>query len=141
KNKVRGSYDAAKEIGFTVISTTLVIVVVFLPFAISTGMVSDILRDFCVVVVIDTSLSLLASFTSVPLLTSRFGKLDGVSDKNIFGRFVLWFENQMHRFTDWVSGVLQWSLKHNFITLAAVTVLLFASFGLLPGGYIGGESF
>src|SRR5690606_7828643 len=141
KNKVRASYDAAKEIGFTVISITLVIVVVFLPIAISTGMVSDILREFCVVVVIATSLSLLASFTIVPLLTSRFGKLDRVSDKNIFGRFVLWFENQLHRFTNWVSGVLKWSLNHKFITLAAVTVMLFASFGLLAGGYIGGEFF
>ncbi|WP_262246936.1 efflux RND transporter permease subunit [Parapedobacter soli] len=141
KNKVRASYDAAKEIGFTVISITLVIVVVFLPIAISTGMVSDILREFCVVVVIATLLSLLASFTIVPLLTSRFGKLDRVSDKNIFGRFVLWFENQLHRFTNWVSGVLKWSLNHKFITLALVTVMLIASFGLLAGGYIGGEFF
>lgn len=141
KNKVRASYDGAKEIGFTVVSITLVIVVVFLPIAISTGMVSDILREFCVVVVIATLLSLLASFTIVPLLTSRFGKLDRVSDKNIFGRFVLWFEDQLHRFTRWVSGVLKWSLDHKFITLSAITVMLFASFGLLAGGYIGGEFF
>ena len=141
KNKVRASFDAAKEIGFTVISITMVIVVVFLPIAISTGMVSDILREFCVVVVIATLLSLLASFTIVPLLTSRFGKLERVSDKNIFGRFVLWFEGQLHRFTNWITGVLKWALDHKFITLATVTVLLFASFGLVAGGYIGGEFF
>src|SRR5690606_37641923 len=141
KNKVRASYDAAKEIGFTVISITMVIVVVFFPIAISTGMVSDILREFCVVVVISTLLSLVASFTIVPLLTSRYGKLERVSDRNIFGRFILWFENQLHRFTRWVTGVLKWSLNHKFITLALVTVLLFASFGLLAGGFIGGEFF
>ena len=141
KNRVRASYDAAKEIGFTVISITMVIVVVFFPIAISTGMVSDILREFCVVVVIATLLSLVASFTIVPLLTSRFGKLERVSNRNIFGRFVLWFENQLHRFTRWVTGVLKWSLNHKFITLAVVTVLLFASFGLVAGGFIGGEFF
>src|SRR5690606_10614167 len=141
KNKVRASYDAAKEIGFTVISITLVIVVVFLPIAVSTGMVSDILREFCVVVVIATLLSLIASFTIVPLLTSRFGKLERVSDKNIFGRFVLWFEGQLHRFTQWITNLLKWSLNHKFITLSLVTVLLFASFGLVAGGYIGGEFF
>src|SRR5690606_32369279 len=140
-NKVRASYDAAKEIGFTVISITLVIVVVFLPIAISTGMVSDILREFCVVVVIATLLSLVASFTIVPLLTSRFGKLERVSDKNIFGRFILWFENQLHRFTQWITGVLKWSLNHKLITLGLITVLLFSSFGLIIGGYIGGEFF
>src|SRR5690606_694116 len=120
KNKVRASYDGAKEIGFTVVSITLVIVVVFLPIAISTGMVSDILREFCVVVVIATLLSLVASFTIVPLLTSRFGKLDRVSDKHIFGRFILWFENQLHRFTRWVTGLLKWSLNHKLITLVVV---------------------
>src|SRR5690606_10706957 len=119
----------------------LVIVVVFLPIAISTGMVSDILREFCVVVVIATLLSLVASFTIVPLLTSRFGKLDRVSDKNIFGRFILWFEDQLHRFTRCVSGVLKWSLIRKFITLAKVSVVLFASFGLIAGGCIGGEFF
>jgi len=77
----------------------------------------------------------------VPLLTSRYGKLERVSDRNIFGRFILWFENQLHRFTRWVTGVLKWSLNHKFITLALVTVLLFASFGLLAGGFIGGEFF
>src|SRR5690606_24034372 len=123
------------------ISITMVIVVVFLPIAISTGMVSDILREFCVVVVIATLLSLVASFTIVPLLTSRYGKLERVSNKNIFGRFILWFENQLHRFTRWITGVLRWSLDHKFITLSLVTVLLFASFGLIGGGFIGGEFF
>src|SRR5690606_10561001 len=58
KNKVRAAYDGAKEIGFTVTAITLVIVVVFLPIALSTGLVSDILRQFCVTVVIATMLSL-----------------------------------------------------------------------------------
>src|SRR5690606_13123318 len=47
----------------------------------------------------------------------------------------------LHRFTRWVTGVLKWSLNHKFITLATVSVLLFASFGLIAGGYIGGEFF
>src|SRR3546814_10942673 len=59
KNKVRASVDGAKEIGFTVVSITFVIVVVFLPISLSTGMVSDILRELCLVVIIATLLSLL----------------------------------------------------------------------------------
>lgn len=141
KNKVRASFDGAKEIGFTVISITLVIVVVFLPIAMSTGMVSDILREFCVVVVIATLLSLLASFTIVPLLTSRFGKLERVSNKGIIGRFVLWFEKQLHRFTEWVTVILKWALNHKLVTLVVVSLLFVSSFGLVIGGYIGGEFF
>ncbi|HZH55419.1 MAG TPA: efflux RND transporter permease subunit [Sphingobacteriaceae bacterium] len=141
KNKVRASFDGAKEIGFTVVSITLVIVVVFLPIAMSTGMVSDILREFCVVVVIATLLSLLASFTIVPLLTSRYGKLERVSNKGVFGRFILWFEKQLQRFTEWITSILKWSLNHKLVTLMVVGALFVSSFFLVIGGYIGGEFF
>lgn len=141
KNKVRASIDATKEIGFTVISITLVIVVVFLPISISTGMVSDILREFCVVVMISTLLSLLVSFTIVPWLTSRFGKLERISDRTFIGRFVLGFEKQLHRFTEWVTRILKWSLDHKAITLIGVTFLFFSSCGLVGGGFVGTEFF
>src|SRR5690606_17979602 len=88
KNKVRAAFDGAKEIGFTVTAITLVIVVVFLPIAMSTGLVSDILRQFCVTVVVATMLSLLVSFTVVPWLYSRFGKLSHISKYSFFGKIL-----------------------------------------------------
>lgn len=141
KNRVRAAYDGAKEIGFTVISITLVIVVVFLPIALSTGMVSDILREFCLVVVISVLLSLLTSFTVVPLLTSRFGKLEHIKGTNIFNRFILWFEEQLNKFTNWISGILDWCLNHKFVTLVIVGVMFISSFALVGAGYIAGEFF
>jgi hypothetical protein len=42
------------EIGGTVVSITLVIVVVFLPIALSSGLVSNIITQFCVTVIIST---------------------------------------------------------------------------------------
>src|SRR5690606_23668343 len=123
KNKVRADIDGAKEIGFTVVSITLVIVVVFLPIALSEGMVSDVLREFCMVVAMATMLSLFASFTIVPLLTSRYGKLERVTNKNIFGRFILWFEKKLQEFTAWITEVLHWALGHKFMTLLVIGVL------------------
>ncbi len=84
KNRVRASYDGTKEIGFTVTAITLVIVVVFLPIALSTGLVSNIIKQFCVTVIISTLLSLLSSFTIVPWLSSRFGKLEHLTGKKYF---------------------------------------------------------
>ncbi|HWW38319.1 efflux RND transporter permease subunit [Pedobacter sp.] len=141
KNKVRAAFDATKEIGFTVVSITFVIVVVFFPITVSTGLVSNILRQFCVVVIIATLLSLVASFTIVPLLSSRFGKLEKIEGKNIFGRFILWFEKQLNTFTHWITGILTWTLKHKAITIIGVFVLLFSSCGLTIGGFIGTEFF
>ena len=141
KNKVRAAYDATKEIGFTVVSITLVIVVVFLPISISTGLVANILMQFCVVVIISTLLSLVTAFTIVPLLFSRFGKLERIEGKNAFGRFILWFEKQLARFTRWITGLLNWALDNKAKTLVGVFVLFISSCGLLGAGYIGAEFF
>eukprot|EP01132_Coremiostelium_polycephalum_P013962 gene13962-16979_t len=141
KNKVRAAFDATKEIGFTVVSITFVIVVVFFPITVSTGLVSNILRQFCVVVIIATLLSLVASFTIVPLLSSRFGKLEKIEGKNIFGRFILLFEKQLHTFTNWITGILTWTLKHKAITIGGVFLLLISSCGLTKYGFIGTEFF
>ncbi|RXK83330.1 efflux RND transporter permease subunit [Filimonas effusa] len=141
KNRVRAAYDATREIGFTVTAITLVIVVVFLPIAITTGLVSDILREFCLVVVIATLLSLLSSFTIVPWLSSRFGKLEHVSNKTLFGRLILGFEKGLDKFTSFITRLLNWSLRHKIITLVTVLALLVSSFFLLGAGYIGAEFF
>jgi HAE1 family hydrophobic/amphiphilic exporter-1 len=58
KNRVRAAYDGTAEIGGTVTSITLVIVVVFLPIALSSGLVSNIITQFCVTVIISTLFSL-----------------------------------------------------------------------------------
>ncbi|MFY0252929.1 efflux RND transporter permease subunit [Chitinophaga sp. 30R24] len=139
KNRVRAAFDGVKEIGFTVTSITLVIVVVFLPISLTNELVSKILREFCVVVMISTMLSLLSSFMIVPLLSSRFGRLEHITGKNAFEKFILWFEHQLQRFTDWMTDILKWALHHKAVTLIVAIGLLFASFMLIGKGYIGGE--
>lgn len=141
KNRVRAAYEGTAEIGGTVTSITLVIVVVFLPIAMSTGLVSNIITQFCVTVIISTLFSLLASFTIIPWLSSRFGKLEHIEGKNIFGRIILGFEKQLTRFTNWISGLLEWCLNHYKTTLLVVLVLFFGSVALVPAGFIGGEFF
>ncbi len=144
KNRVRAAYDGTKEIGFTVAAITLVIVVVFLPIALSSGLVSNIITQFCVVVVIATLLSLLSSFTLIPWLSSRFGKLEHIEGKNIFGKIILGFERGLDRFTHWVTGILRWSLnswKTKVVTLVVVIFIFIGSVMLLGAGFIGGEFF
>ncbi len=142
KSRIRAAFDGTAEIGGTVTSITLVIVVVFLPIAMSSGLVSNIITQFCTTVVISTLLSLLASFTIIPWLSSRFGKLEHIEGKNLFGRIILGFESLLTRFTNWVTEILEWSLNHYIKTIVIVVILFFAStIGLLGGGFIGGEFF
>ena len=144
KNKVRAAYDGAKEIGFTVAAITLVIIVVFLPIAMSTGMVANILAQFCVTVIISTGLSFLVSFTIVPWLYSRFGRLDHINKRSFFGGIVHGFETGLNKFTHWVSDILKWSLRSRgtkIATLLIALVLFFASLALPIMGYIGSDFF
>ena len=141
KNKIRAAYDGTAEIGGTVVSITLVIVVVFLPIALSSGLVSNIITQFCVTVIISTLLSLVASFTIIPWLSSRYGKLEHITGKNLFGRIILGFESYLTRFINWISRLLTWCLDHYKTTLAIVLVLFFSSIALIPAGFIGGEFF
>lgn len=144
KNKVRAAYDGAAEIGFTVTAITLVIVVVFLPISVANGLVADILVQFCVTVMISTMFSLLVSFTVVPWLYSRFGKLEHFSEKYFFGKMILGFENMLVNFTNSIGGLLKWALSSivsKLITLVVVALMFFASVSLIGMGYIGGDFF
>jgi hydrophobic/amphiphilic exporter-1 (mainly G- bacteria), HAE1 family len=139
KNRVRATYDAMKEISFTIISVTIVLVVVFLPVALTNTLVSDILRQFCIVIVISVLFSLLAALTLIPLLTSRFGKVDVLTGKNIFEKILMGFEKMIISFSRWISKLLAWSLNHKRwvgITVISITV---AVLSLFPLGYIGFE--
>lgn len=144
KSKIRAAYDGAAEIGFTVTAITLVIIVVFFPIAMSTGLAANILTQFCVTVIIATGLSLLISFTIVPWLFSRYGKIEIISNKGLIGRVVHGFERGLTAFTHWVSDMLKWCLRsrlNKIVSLFIVLVMFVASLALVGMGYIGGEFF
>jgi HAE1 family hydrophobic/amphiphilic exporter-1 len=127
------------EIGFAALSITLVDVVVFVPLALVTGLVGNILREFSLVVVFSTLMSLFVSFTLTPMLASRFAKRERLSGDNILGRFALWFEQQFHWLRDEYLKILHWSLKHRGTVVLTAAVLFVASLSLIPLGFIGSE--
>jgi HAE1 family hydrophobic/amphiphilic exporter-1 len=139
KNSVRATWDAIKEIGFTVLTVTIVLVVVFLPIALTNTLVSDILRQFALVVVISTLFSLLAALTLVPMLTSRFGNIQKLNGNNFFQKLLIGFEKGVDAFTNWISNLLNWSLFHKRWVGLVVIVVSFLVLSLFPMGFIGFE--
>lgn len=139
KKPLQATVDAMREIGYTVVTVTLVLVIVFLPIALTNSLVSDIMRQFCGVIIFSILLSLLAALTLVPLLTSRFGRLEELKAANLWGRLMRWFEKTIRDFGEWVGRILKWSLGHKRwvgAIVLAVTVLVCA---LFPAGFIGFE--
>ena len=137
KNRRKAALDGRNEIGFTALSITLVDVVVFVPLALSGGIVGNIMSQFAWVVVFSTLMSLLVSFTVTPMLASRFSKLEHLSNRNFFGIFFIGFERMLDRLTERYGKIVEWSLNHKFIVMLSTLALFFGSFALVGGGYIG----
>ena len=139
KNKVRAAFDGSKEIVLTVMAITLVIVMVFVPISIGNSIVVNIVREFCMTVAIATMLSLLMSFTVVPWLYSRFGKLEHANPNSLLGKVAIGFESYLKRFTQFFSDLLVWVFANKWKTIILVFFLFIGSCSLIPTGFIGAE--
>ena len=137
KTKWRAAFDGCRQIMFTAMAITLVIVVVFLPMALSGGLIGNILKEFAIPIVVATLCSLLVSFTVTPLLMSRFGNMPDDTRPTLSGRFSRLVENTFDSVKNWYGNILATGLKHKTIILVSTLVLFIASFTLITGGFIG----
>ncbi|WP_077921224.1 efflux RND transporter permease subunit [Spirosoma sp. 209] len=139
KNRWQATLDGMKEIGFAAVAITLVIVVVFVPITLVNSVIADLLRQFSLTVAFATMVSLLASFTLTPWLTSRLAKLEHLNPKNPFQAFLLWFERGLTALTAWYHRSLDWVLSHK-LAFTGILVAMFAFTGwVMSLGIIGSE--
>lgn len=137
--KREAALTGRNEIGFAALSITLVDVVVFLPLSFTSGIIGNIMREFAIVVVVSTLMSLFVSFTITPLLASRFSKVEHLNKNSLMGKFALLFERVYEAFKRQYVLLLGWSLRHRWAVLSLTGVLFFSSFLLFAGGFIGSE--
>ncbi len=139
KSRLQATIDGIREIGLSVISITMVLVVVFFPVALSDSIISPVIAPFAMVIVISVLISLLVAFTVVPLLTSRFSKLEILDRKTGWSRIIGGFEQGMTAFSNAIQQLLQWSLRRKWITMTIATLLFIGSLTLITSGFIGSE--
>jgi HAE1 family hydrophobic/amphiphilic exporter-1 len=132
KHKRIAALDGRNEIGFTALSITLVDIVVFIPLALSTGLIGNILREFSLVIVFSTLMSLTVAFTLTPMLASRWGKLEHLTKDTIWGRINLGFESILDGIRDLYVHVLKWTLNHKLITAGIITTLFISTVIVIP---------
>lgn len=137
KDRKTAAIDGRSEIGFTAIAITLVDVVVFVPLTLAGGIIGNILREFAMVVVTSTLMSLLVCFTVTPMLAAHFGKVQHLDPKKLWGRINIWFENLLTSMRDGYTNILKWALSHKRWPLIIAFTLFIGSFALVGGGFIG----
>jgi hydrophobic/amphiphilic exporter-1 (mainly G- bacteria), HAE1 family len=138
KNRWQATIDGVREVSLTVISTSLVLIVVFFPVALSESIISPIIAPFATVVVIAVMLSTITALTVIPLLTSRFARLASLKN-SVWGRFITFFERGINAFSLFITSFLTWALRHKAVTLVSAILLFVASLILPAGGFIGSE--
>ena len=137
KDRRVAALEGRNEIGFTAVAITMVDVVVFLPLSLVSGMIGNMLREFSLVVVFSTLMSLFVSFSITPVLASRLSKIEQLTKKTWISRFALWFESFYAEVVKYYETILIWCLSHRKSVYGIISGLFILSFSLLGLGLIG----
>jgi len=119
----------AREVGFTVVSMSLSLIAVFIPFMFAGGIVGKIFREFTVTLSVSILISLLISLTTTPMMCSR---LLVRQEHRSPSRFAKAFDRGFDRLRGGYERSLGWALHHRRIMM----LLLFATIGLNAYLYI-----
>jgi|WetSurMetagenome_2_1015567.scaffolds.fasta_scaffold00229_3 hydrophobic/amphiphilic exporter-1 (mainly G- bacteria), HAE1 family len=139
KDRKQAAVDGRSEIGFTAVAITMVDVVVFLPLSLVGGMIGNMLREFALVVVFSTLMSLFVSFTVTPLLASQFSRIEQLTKGTLMGKLAIGFEGLFNGLLTYYESILRWGLKHRRTVYGIVFTLIVLAFSLIPSGFIGTE--
>jgi HAE1 family hydrophobic/amphiphilic exporter-1 len=139
KDRKQAAIDGRGEIGFTAVAITMVDIVVFLPLSLVGGMIGHMLKEFALVVVFSTLMSLVVSFTITPLLASRFSRIEQLTKGSILGTLALGFESVFNYLLKVYEKALCWSLSHCKTIFICTGILIVLTFLLIPLGLIGSE--
>ena len=139
KSAMQASYDASKEIAFTILSMTVSLAAVFIPVLFMGGIVGRLLHEFSVTIGVAILVSGFVSISLTPMLCSRFLKPPHAQKHG-------WFYNAFERMFDaWLKlydWTLQVSLRFSPITMGISIALLFGTvylFQLVPKGFLPNE--
>jgi multidrug efflux pump len=117
----------AREVGFTVVSMSLSLIAVFIPFMFAGGIVGRIFREFTVTLSVSILISLLISLTTTPMMCSRLLQRRAQRKPS---RFAAAFDRGFDGLRGGYERSLHWALHHRRIMM----LLLVATIGL--NGYL-----
>jgi len=130
------SYKGSQEIGFTIMSMTLSLVVVFIPILFMPGIVGKLFHEFAVCIAAAILLSGFISLTLTPMMCSRI--LKDVKEKKE-GRFYATTEHVFEGMIRFYNRTLRLVLEHRRLALTATIIVVVISaflFMKIPKGFL-----
>lgn len=124
KDSVQAALDSSKEISFTVLSTSICLIAVFIPMLFMSGVIGRIFREFAITVVIAIIISTFIALSLTPMLCSRFLK---DSEPSRIEKIV---KNIMKWLTSKYETSVRWALNHKIFMLLLGSSSIILSMGL-----------
>jgi hydrophobic/amphiphilic exporter-1 (mainly G- bacteria), HAE1 family len=139
KTVMQAAFDGSREISFTILSMTLSLSAVFIPFLFMGGVLGRLLHEFAVTIGAAILVSGFVSLTLTPMLCSRFLKHEG---HRRHGRLYNLLESGFQKMYRAYDATLKMVLRHPALTMLgagmvlALTVQLFL---IMPTGFLPSE--
>lgn len=140
------SIYATNEVWISVIATTLVIVAVFIPLTMLSGLAGIMFKELGWIVSIVVVTSTVIAITLTPMLSSKLLKSNKIKvdehgnlvkvekNNNLYARTVLRFLDKIDL---WYGNILNWTLKNKLVTMLLVVAVFIASLMPMINGKIG----
>jgi HAE1 family hydrophobic/amphiphilic exporter-1 len=157
RRPAEAAVSGTNEITGAVISSTITIMVVFLPLFLIQGLAGQMFTQFALVVIFSMSISLLDALTVVPMLASRLIKEDEVEEeadeydrhlrlelhpgelvekptkkKGFVGRVFDWFGERFYALDRAYHRRLEWALGHRWLVVGGAVAAMAATLLLVP---------
>jgi multidrug efflux pump len=135
-SRMQAALTGAKEVGFTVVSMSLSLIAVFIPFQLAGGIVGKLFREFTITLSVAILISLVVSLTTTPMMCARLLGRDQDRKPN---RLALWFERHFKNLREGYERTLAWALDHPrlmMVFLLATVCLNVYLYIVIPKGFM-----
>jgi multidrug efflux pump len=112
------SYNGARQVGFAIISTTLVVCAVFVPIMFIAGQTGLLFRELAAAMIGAVAFSGFFALSLAPMLCSKMLK------QQKRGRFAGWIDRRFRALEDRYAGGLDWTLRKPLIPMGIVAIFL-----------------
>jgi len=139
---------ATNEVWISVIATTLVIIAVFVPLTMLTGMAGIMFKELGWIVTTVISVSTIVAISLTPTLASQMLKankvrIDEKGHLQVVKPKMDWYERYIEKFHNkvsaWYANILRWSLRHKRATILIILIFFVASLFPVVTGKIGAD--
>ena len=148
-SRMQAALKGAKEVGFTVISMSLSLVAVFIPFQLVGGILGRLFREFTLTLTVSILISLVLSLTTTPMMCAWIlkrppadsppGESSDAQQPGAGGsRAGSWFERVFTSVKRDYERSLAWTLRHPglmVLTIPAALILTIFLIWVMPGGF------